>query len=498
MRQSKRHIDFEDYLKDQVKNHRMYAPDIVWRNIQTAIHGDKKWPALTFMSIFIIAAITAGTLLSKPNTHLLQSQYHPATQASIAISEKENTVAPEVLKQHLYADNFAKKVSHGTSALDVKILNEGDKIANADSSSQFPGLNTETADVKKNISSAGNITKINNPVLKAVFINNKESKIADEEVKNKMDESKISPASFSFMSPMNINIAHRFLMQSSFNNTDNYTFKQVKHLASPWATLPGYKLINDIKTNSRFSYQLYFTPSVSYRKLKDENSGHSPQTFISSLSPSANYNINVNEVVHHIPSLGMEAGVAFGYKLSSKLTVKSGIQFNLREYNIIAYKGRSSSSSPNLNSNNITNALPRDSSDNNALSTSAVGASSEIVLNDRYYEVAIPLGIDWRVVSLKKMSLSIAGSLQPTYTFDKQPFIITTDFKSYADGSSLMRNWNLNTSIEAYFSYKSGNYTWQIGPQFRYQQLPTFEYNYPVREHLLDYGLKIGFTRTIK
>ena len=43
-----------------------------------------------------------------------------------------------------------------------------------------------------------------------------------------------------------------------------------------------------------------------------------------------------------------------------------------------------------------------------------------------------------------------------------------------------------------------GSVKWIVGPQFRYQMLSSYTDNYPIREHLVDYGLKVGLKKTIK
>jgi hypothetical protein len=109
----------------------------------------------------------------------------------------------------------------------------------------------------------------------------------------------------------------------------------------------------------------------------------------------------------------------------------------------------------------------------------------------------MPLGIDVTAWKRGRFGWGVATSVQPTYTFDKDPFIITSDYKNYIDGSKLVRNWNVNGNIETYISYSTGQFKWQLGPQFRYQFLPTLSGGYPTREHLLDYGLKIGFVKSL-
>src|SRR3954464_15562011 len=60
----------EDFLRKQADEHRMYPSDKLWRNIQLTLHGETRWPALTYISIFIIAALVATTLLMKPEDRL--------------------------------------------------------------------------------------------------------------------------------------------------------------------------------------------------------------------------------------------------------------------------------------------------------------------------------------------------------------------------------------------------------------------------------------------
>jgi len=177
--------------------------------------------------------------------------------------------------------------------------------------------------------------------------------------------------------------------------------------------------------------------------------------------------------------------------LNTKFALRSGLQFNMREYDIDAYVHPIEPATIAL--------VNRSSSDifNTVTGFRNTAGSSPIVLKNRYYEISLPIGIDWRPVN-EKFAWGIATSIQPTYTFDKEPFIITSNFKNYADGSQLMRNWNLNTSFETYLGYNTGKYRWQIGPQIRYQLMPTMTNSYPIREYLVDYGIKIGLTRSLK
>ena len=127
----------------------------------------------------------------------------------------------------------------------------------------------------------------------------------------------------------------------------------------------------------------------------------------------------------------------------------------------------------------------------------SLGYSPTQLLN-RYYQFSIPLGIEYRVLGSKNLSLNIAGSVQPTYLLQTDSYLLSTNFKNYATSTGMQRNWNINTSIEAFLQMSSGQFSWRFGPQFRYQQLPTYINAYPIKEYLLDYGFKIGVSRSFK
>src|SRR6266487_487871 len=93
--------EFKKYLKEQTDQHRMYPSDQVWRNIQNEIHGYRKWPALTFISVFIISALVIGTVLIKPHTQL--ATVLPDTTGS------KNT---EKVSSNIKAENKRNYVDH--------------------------------------------------------------------------------------------------------------------------------------------------------------------------------------------------------------------------------------------------------------------------------------------------------------------------------------------------------------------------------------------------
>ncbi|MGN6617048.1 MAG: hypothetical protein ACTHJ5_07710 [Ilyomonas sp.] len=474
--------DFENYLQQQVKDHRMYPSDHIWRNIQENIHGERKWPALTFISIFIISSLVVSTLLMKPNKQIELASIRNSTP-SITPEEKEkvaqlNAIATEeVLEQHLTANHITQQtiaeVSESTNKR-VEVTTQVQKAGVEDIESiptKSVKAENQTALQTTAITKQGRVLKAEKPDLAGKIVITALPPVVPNSFYLPAKDAKAFP-DFQVFQALQIGNLNDYNIWKSYPIT---TSALIKRRGFP-----------------KLDFQFYVTPSVSYRRLIDEKTGNPVQSFVSAIPVSANYSLDVNQVVHHRPALGSEVGFALGYHLSKTLTLKTGLQFNIRRYNIEAYSYNMQASSVTLSDNNSVDTLNTYSIYRNyALS------STPIVLHNTYYEIALPVGIDWQILQSGRLSWNVAGSIQPTYTFDKEPFIITSDYKNYADGSLLMRNWNVNTSFETYIGYKVGEIRWQIGPQFRYQQMPTYSNKYPIREYLLDYGLKVGFTKSL-
>jgi hypothetical protein len=115
-------------------------------------------------------------------------------------------------------------------------------------------------------------------------------------------------------------------------------------------------------------------------------------------------------------------------------------------------------------------------------------------LQNLSFQVSAPIGVELFLKGNDKMKFGIATTVQPTYVLGDRAYLITTDYKSYTQVPWLLRRWNVNTAFETFVSYQSGKTVWQVGPQVRYQLLSSFISNYPVKENLFDFGLKIGIS----
>ena len=76
MNESSHKDNFEEYLRQQANEHRMYPSDCVWTNIRKKIHTPKKWPALSIFTVLIISALVIGTVLNKPVPDTVTANFH--------------------------------------------------------------------------------------------------------------------------------------------------------------------------------------------------------------------------------------------------------------------------------------------------------------------------------------------------------------------------------------------------------------------------------------
>lgn len=219
---------------------------------------------------------------------------------------------------------------------------------------------------------------------------------------------------------------------------------------------------------SKLQTQFYFTPTVSYRKLNDNN---------------------IDRIVTHKPDFGFELGFATKYPVSKTVKLISGLQFNVNRYGIKTY-------------NSITELATIRVTDRNG----GIGYVNTITnynnftgyqsnwLDNFYFQIAAPTGVEVKIKGDDKVQFGIATTLQPTYNLGDKAYLISADYKNYAEYPKLIRKWNLSGNLGTYVSYSTGHMKWQVGPQVRYQFLSSYLKKYPVKENLFDFGLRVGIS----
>ena len=215
----------------------------------------------------------------------------------------------------------------------------------------------------------------------------------------------------------------------------------------------------------KLGLQVYFTPTFSYRKLHDNN---------------------INNVVTHKPDFGFEIGLRAKYPIARNLKVIGGLQFNVNRYDIKTFNSVPQYATIRLNSG-------RDSV-SAATSYNNFGGYRSNWLENFFFQISAPVGIELRIKGNNRTQFGIATTLQPTYVLGDRAYLLSSDYKNYAEVPRLISRWNMNTSLETFVAYGTGRLKWQVGPQVRYQVFSTYDRKYPVKENLFDFGLKVGIS----
>jgi hypothetical protein len=259
-----------------------------------------------------------------------------------------------------------------------------------------------------------------------------------------------------------------------------------------------YNRKNRGKWKNRLSWNVYATPSVSYRMLFDNTkSGEN-----GSVVPGGPANLvlrdkSIESSVTHKPGPGIEVGAGLVYTLNKKWRIKTGVQANYNSYTVyaneIAHPFSTTIALNNLNTGNLD-------IESRFTSISNIPGGRQNRLNSYSYQLALPVGVDYKIRGNNTISWYAGASLQPSFVLASKSYLLSADRLAYTstkdeNNSSLMRRFNLAFGAETFVSYKKGDYTFMAGPKFRYQLLTTNSNAYTVGERVYNFGLSLGLLK---
>jgi hypothetical protein len=462
------HSDFEELIKEKADQYRMYPSDKVWKGIDRSLRNRRKWYWTGFVLLLSGVSYLAITELMTPVTH------NPV--AKIATPAPK----PQVTAEQLIP--FSSDITEGN---DVATSSPKETVT-SDLVIEDSGDITASFEIPLNLL-PGNATA--SPSQKAAFLISGLEPLEKFESYNIELSWPVSDTEFESPSAPAASIAKEKITLNPLaeNNKDNDEprinwFQDHVNLRKAAAK------------SKRISWQLAFSPTVNYRKLTGSKNARL-------LSRSQNVPMalriegDVDKLVNHKPALGFELGTHALLPLGKRVTFKGGIQFNYSKYDIRAFRTPPELATIALNSQ-LSGSGP--SSLVSYTDLRNFGGSSVEVLKNQYYQLSVPVGFEVRVFGNEKLQFNIASTVQPTYLINRNTYLITTDYKNYTKAPSLVRRWNVNAGAEAFISYTRGDVKWQFGPQFRYQLLSSYQNEYPIKEYLMEYGIKVGITKTIR
>ncbi|MBV9963312.1 MAG: hypothetical protein JO072_13795 [Parafilimonas sp.] len=491
MRESNHTDEFEDYLRHQVDEHRIYPSDRVWKNIRGNIHTPKKWPALSVFTVLIISALVIGTVISKPVPDSLTPNfvYSLQTPANDKSSKPDEIKSAEQVADNNYSIDQLTNQTITAATEKIKIEEAvAMQLSHSDiASSQVASLintNYPSTTIIVDAASIKSAEKTNSSFIASTDNSSGTLRSIDSYLFNVTSRLRsilnTEPVHYSnggvaFFTPRNNDLDY-----DNFNLQVPYERKK--------DLLPSLDQLG--KNSSRFDFRFYITPSISYRRLDEKKT--SGDTKNSGAALESDYRVDPSKAINQSPAFGYETGFGIGYKLNNRFSLTGGFQFNISQYKINAFLYKDEPIAVTLNEGEYASTV------NTVSNIRSIPGNDPLTIKNRYYQISMPLGIEWKILGNGRFSWGLGTSIQPTYTFDKQPLIISSNYKNYADGSAYVRNLNVNASAETFLGYTTGSYRWQIGPQFRYQMLPSLVDKYPNKEYLFNYGLKLGVVKQLK
>ena len=476
--------DFEQFLKQNADQYRMFPSDKVWDNIHNTLHTRRRWYGIGLTLLLLTTAVVTWVMLTTSERNREVASTIPATtekQAPVTETKhipKSLVIAParpsgnsngnsfitsaENLQKNLYVQGGMETVSEpGTIVTPDEIAYTTPPPARPDQPIQQPVIirpsspAKQLAPVRSTINSPVAIAKANN-YLFVVDNNPAPNQEADKTEATLTTETTGSPTYF----PLTI--------ESVVNS--------YRH----------------IQKRKKVSLEVYFSPTISYRQLRENkdfiNSARNANAATNGTSPlSQPYSADVNAAVTHKPDVGLQLGFAAGYPLGKNLRLIGGLQFNISKYDIRAYNYPVELTTIALNNPN-----GRTSTVYTLTNYRNDGGYKANWLHNLYFSASAPIGLEYKLAGNRRNYFGVSGTVQPSFILSNRAYVLSTDYKNYAEIPSLIRKWNINTGFELFAGYTTGKVKWRIGPQVRYQVMSSFIKKYPVQEHLFDFGLKLG------
>ncbi len=459
--------EFEELIRQKTDQYKMYPSDNVWKGIYNSLHT-KRRRFIVGMSVLISGIlIFAGKELLSPTKHIAEIKKIAAPN-----NQKENTADISSILNSFKKDNFVEEPSasqsgNADSRQNLKQVISFDMLTDqAENKTPAPSAqyNSITADDAIQLS-APKLANANNSIEKL-----------PAEINTGIAETDAKPSS---------NLASS---KKDISNYDEADKKQIN-----WLQEYAIQHLTPIKKN-RFTWQVYVAPTVNYRQLSGIDYNRIKPT-VQNVPIALIHFGDINDFVDHTPAVGYEIGGSMMYKLTRNLSFKAGLQFNYSRYIIKAFTSNTQQlATITFNSyyGYVADSITRLTNVGN------FGGKSRADLQNRYYQLSAPIGLEMRVIGNGRLQFHVAGTIQPTYLLNRNSYLLTNDYMNYTKEPSLFRKWNVNGGVEAFVSYDLGGLRWQIGPQFRYQFLSTYTDKYPFKENLMEYGIRIGISKIIR
>jgi hypothetical protein len=539
--------DFEELIRGKTEQYKMYPSENVWKGVHSALHTKRKWfiGSMTFLVTGIL--FMAGRELILPSKPIAVN--HKAAAATGAIADGTRPTTTEITTptplaalrpantpagtRHNAAGNGTTPEEWDPAIAGISITVSHPVLSQSDLSewlSHVVRLPAQAPDLDV-IAARAPVTDNNAGATSAVSLRttNDEQRnagdglrIAGDEQRTTADDAETDGLS-----------AHNVLESLSAHGTNEGRYSRTgtsletsrgsrnvvrgkDRLAESagaatkasateiaesedaqrvnWLHDYAMNILDATPKTGRTYFQFSLSPTVSYRTL-----GGSDPSAEHIYYPSAGaYAVpgSPNTYADHRPAFGFGASGSILYRLTRNLSVKGGLQFNFTRSPIKAFSSDGSTSTTPLSSpyGNLMDSLYAASL---PTATTRNSSRSAVTVDNDYYQLSAPIGFELRVLGNERLQFNLAATIAPSYLLNSSSYMLTTAYTKYEQQPDRYRKLNFYAGAEAFLSYRVGSIRWQIGPEFRYQLLSSYNSSWPVTENLKSYGLKFGITKAL-
>jgi hypothetical protein len=454
--------NFENFLKGHADQFKLTPSKKVWHGIYNDLHPGRRWPSVAMTMVFLFTLVIIGHL--NTNNGNASRAYDPTAF--------DNN--PDPFLNHSEAGDGSRKAngSGRNNTPDIAGGNpdfaHGNNVANG-----FQPLPQAPIQSFYNTVPALPVPMegdADNTLLKSKS-SNLSAGVANTRVNStSASDLSISPADREMLSSNDAleNTSTVINKETSPATKEVSSAKQDKQ--EPRANATN---IRKPARHSDITWTYYLAPSISYRNFSDAS---------------------INDAVTHKPALGYEGGVSMSFNVYKKLQFTAGLQVNYSGYRILA-----NNTHPIVATLVLNTDIQGQYSLYSTMSQLGNSVNSEFTKLKNYsLQASLPFGLQYDFAGNANMKFGIMSAFQPSLVIASKAYVLSEDKRNYLTNPSLVRKWNMNTSLTPYVSFTSNSLRWQIGPQVRYQLLSTYTNQYPVKEHLINYGIRVGISKISK
>ncbi len=500
--------DFEQSLKDHADQFKMTPSKRVWNGIYNNLHPGSKWPSIPVAVVFIMGLVTIGSL-NNSTTKLDRTvtiKTHPTTNSSKSEIEwqAEEAPAPQT-NSRSYSEIMDGQKNNNTSRKDIiegQNKNSSDKISssslsivvnnlkgksNSESKVQnnltleslsLKGNEVMPADVNTSAANTVNEQKTEVALLQKPVILQADLQATVAQKPEELSKDLFVPVSYKIFSiPLSGSLADRIICVDRIEPVLN---NQIEILNEN-LTIPKIHM----KKNNKIEWTFYVNPiisTISFNKKTIQPSVNTSSIVVLSNQPSF-------KIIHN-PRFGIETGAEMSFQIAKKLQFITGLNLSYSGFNNVSNLVHPTFATLNLVDNTGQTYTK------NYITHYGNGQSQDhINLINYNIETSIPMGIQYNIWTSQKIKIDVSSLLEPSVVIRDDAYLISSDGRYYVNDPMLVRRTNIDGHLGSYITLIGKKIKWHLGPDLRYQLLPAYKNIYPTKEHLIDYGIRIGISK---